>query len=45
LGAWGGDFYLVSTGMPFPEVKKYFKNKGLTTMFQWKDLILTRKNR
>jgi mevalonate kinase len=45
LGAWGGDFYLVSTGMPFPGVKKYFENKGLNTMFQWNDLILKRENR
>ena len=40
LGAWGGDFYLVSTQLPFLEVKKYFENKGLTTVFRWDDLIL-----
>jgi len=43
LGAWGGDFYLVSTKLPFSEVKKYFENKGLTTVFRWDDLILKRQ--
>ncbi len=43
LGAWGGDFYLVSTKLPFSGVKKYFENKGLTTMFKWDDLILKRQ--
>lgn len=42
LGAWGGDFYLVSSVEPFPEVKKYFDNLGLTTIFSWTDLILKR---
>jgi len=44
LGAWGGDFFLASTSMPFPVVKKYFENKGLTTVFRWDDLILKRRN-
>jgi mevalonate kinase len=43
LGAWGGDFYLVSTKLPFYGVKKYFKNKGLKTLFRWDDLILKRQ--
>jgi len=40
LGAWGGDFYLISTNLSFSAVKKYFENKGLTTLFRWDDLIL-----
>lgn len=44
LGAWGGDFYLVSTALPFPQVKKYFENKGLSTVFRWDNLILKREN-
>lgn len=40
LGAWGGDFYLVSTDLSFQQIKKYFENKGLGTMFHWHDLIL-----
>jgi len=43
LGAWGGDFFLVSTSLFFSEVKKYFENKGLTTVFRWEDLILKRR--
>jgi len=42
LGAWGGDFFLASTSLPFSGVKKYFENKGLTTVFRWDDLILKR---
>lgn len=42
LGAWGGDFLLGSTSLPFSEVRKYFENKGLTTVFRWDDLILKR---
>ena len=42
LGAWGGDFYLVSSPLPFSEVQIYFVNKGLTILFHWKDLILNR---
>jgi mevalonate kinase len=42
LGAWGGDFFLASTSLPFSGVKKYFENKGSTTVFRWDDLILKR---
>ncbi|MDP2888619.1 MAG: GYDIA family GHMP kinase [Bacteroidota bacterium] len=44
LGAWGGDFYLISTALPFSGVKKYFDNRGLTTIFSWNELILKREN-
>lgn len=40
LGAWGGDFWLVSTAMTFQQISKYFENKGFTTVFKWSDLIL-----
>jgi mevalonate kinase len=43
LGAWGGDFYLVSTNRSFSGVKEYFENKGLNTLFRWDDLILKRQ--
>ncbi|MDP3915275.1 MAG: GYDIA family GHMP kinase [Bacteroidota bacterium] len=45
LGAWGGDFYLISTALPFSGVKKYFDNRGLTTIFRWNELILKRENK
>jgi mevalonate kinase len=44
LGAWGGDFYLISSESPAQEIRKYFENKGLTTLFHWGDLILKRQN-
>ena len=40
LGAWGGDFLLAATEMPFEEVCEYFKSKGLSTIFKYQDLIL-----
>lgn len=40
LGAWGGDFLLAATEMPSEEVTNYFRNKGLTTIFKYHDLIL-----
>ena len=43
MGAWGGDFYLISTELSFSEMKKYFENKGLDTVFRWDDLILKRQ--
>jgi hypothetical protein len=44
LGAWGGDFFLASTNKwTFEEVRKYFENKGLMTVFKWNDLILKRQ--
>jgi len=44
LGAWGGDFFLVSSNkLTFDEVRKYFEKKGLMTVFKWHDLILKRQ--
>lgn len=40
LGAWGGDFLLAATEMPYEDVKAYFNDKGLTTIFKYQDLIL-----
>lgn len=40
LGAWGGDFLLAATEMSYDDTKNYFKNKGLTTLFKYQDLIL-----
>ena len=42
LGAWGGDFYLISSELPVQKIKNYFENKGLSILFQWNDLILKR---
>lgn len=40
LGAWGGDFLLAATQMSYEEVCDYFRNKGLSTVFKYQDLIL-----
>lgn len=40
LGAWGGDFYLVSSTQPFDKMKTYFEKKGFFTIFKWTELIL-----
>jgi mevalonate kinase len=41
MGAWGGDYYLVSCSRPVRESKKYFENKGLNVIFRWPELIKT----
>jgi mevalonate kinase len=40
LGAWGGDFFLVSSEIGFDEIKLYFSNKGMNVIFKWDELIL-----
>lgn len=39
LGAWGGDFVLAATDLDYSNVKKYFAEKGLTTVYRYNDLI------
>jgi mevalonate kinase len=39
LGAWGGDFVLVSSQWPKTELSTYLKNQGLDICFSWNDLI------
>lgn len=39
LGAWGGDFVLVATELKLNDVKAYFKEKGLETVYKYVDLI------
>lgn len=38
LGAWGGDFFL-ATFRDLDAAKKYFSNKGLTTMFTYNEMV------
>jgi mevalonate kinase len=40
LGAWGGDFVMVTSERPQEEVLSYFKNKGYPTCLGYKDIIL-----
>ncbi len=39
LGAWGGDFVLVSSENDFSYVSKYFNDLGLSTIFKFNDLV------
>lgn len=41
LGAWGGDFILVATEVTKADIKRYFSNKGLNTLFAFKQIVLT----
>ncbi|MBW6490046.1 MAG: hypothetical protein K0B15_02515 [Lentimicrobium sp.] len=45
LGAWGGDFILVSSVLDSDYVNNYFFGKGLTTIFRYKDLVLNSKGK
>lgn len=40
MGAWGGDFVLV-TGDNLEEVKKYFNSKGLDTVIPYAEIVLS----
>lgn len=40
LGAWGGDFILV-TSPDYDFVKQYFSQKNLTTIFRYQEIILS----
>ncbi len=40
LGAWGGDFVLVTSDRPAEETRQYFKQKGHSTIFEYKALII-----
>jgi mevalonate kinase len=44
LGAWGGDFALVTSERGLEETKKYFHNKGLDIVLPYDKLILPKEN-
>jgi len=41
LGAWGGDFLMILTELPQSDIVSYFKNKGFSTLFTYKELIFS----
>lgn len=41
LGAWGGDFVMVSSDRPQKEVEAYFKSKDLDVVLPYQEIILT----
>ena len=40
LGAWGGDFALVTSSRPLEETKAYFAGKGHETFFSFEEVVL-----
>lgn len=39
LGAWGGDFVLVTSNKTYQETIKYFKERGFETIFRFDDIV------
>lgn len=39
LGAWGGDFVMVVSEIPKPQVYAYFRGKGLNTVFSYAEVL------
>lgn len=39
LGAWGGDFIMAASHLPFVDIKNYFETKGYTTMVTYNEMI------
>jgi mevalonate kinase len=42
LGAWGGDFALVTSSKSFHETRKYFVDKGFTSFIQYDEIVRNR---
>ena len=40
LGAWGGDFVMVTSKLPFELIKNYFNNKGINIVFKFNNIVL-----
>ena len=40
LGAWGGDFIMIASKLPFERIKEYFLNKGINVIFKFNDIVL-----
>jgi mevalonate kinase len=42
LGAWGGDFVLMTSRIPATDFKAYLNKKGFDTFFTWKELVFNK---
>ena len=40
LGAWGGDFVLVSSAASATETRRYFQENGFEVFLPWRDMVL-----
>jgi mevalonate kinase len=45
LGAWGGDFAMVTSDRPHMETREYFESKGFKTVIPFSEIILTDTNK
>lgn len=43
LGAWGGDFVMITSNVSDAVTRNYFHSRGFNTVFSWDELILNRK--
>ena len=41
LGAWGGDFVLVTTDRSHQETRAYFEEKGFTTLINYTEIVMS----
>lgn len=44
LGAWGGDFVLITNNRSRDELQTYLHSNGIDTLFSWNDIILSNNN-
>ena len=40
LGAWGGDFVMIASKMPFDKIKNYFLKKNIDVLFTFESIML-----
>lgn len=40
LGAWGGDYVMMTNTRSYDELREYLKTKNITTVFRWDELII-----
>jgi len=40
LGAWGGDFIMIASELPYNLIKKYFNKKCINVVFKFEDIVL-----
>lgn len=40
LGAWGGDFIMIASKLPFAKIKSYFSGKNIDVLFRFDEMIL-----
>lgn len=42
LGAWGGDFVMITSNRSPTETREYFESKGLSTVIPFSEIVITR---